>query len=122
IKSSYVKTNNAADYFIVSNLGESVDYSKTNHFLYNENIDAAYLNYNKQFKKFGIQAGLRYEFTSYDGKQFGNPTRKDSSFKNSYGSFFPTAYFSYTADKNNQLALSFGRRIDRPAYQDLNPF
>ncbi|HEU0065391.1 MAG TPA: TonB-dependent receptor [Flavisolibacter sp.] len=122
LKSSYVKTNNAADYFIVSNLGETVDYSKTNHFLYNENIDAAYLNYNKQFKKFGIQAGLRYEFTSYDGKQFGNPTRKDSSFKNSYGSFFPTAYFSYTADKNNQLALSFGRRIDRPAYQDLNPF
>jgi hypothetical protein len=29
---------------------------------------------------------------------------------------------SYKADKNNQFAVNFGRRIDRPAYQDLNPF
>ena len=122
LKSSFVKTNNAADYFTITNFGETVDYSKTNNFNYNENIDAAYLNFNKQYKKIGIQLGLRYEFTSYSGKQFGNPTRTDSSFKQSYGSLFPTAYFSYAANKNNQFNLSFGRRIDRPAYQDLNPF
>src|SRR5206468_4873214 len=111
VKSSYVQTNNSANYFNVYSTGEIVDYSKTNHFLYNENINAAYLNYNKQFKKFGVQLGLRYEYTSYNGKQFDNPTRTDSSFKRGYGSLFPTAYLSYAADKNNQFALSFGRRI-----------
>jgi outer membrane receptor protein involved in Fe transport len=31
-------------------------------------------------------------------------------------------YLSYSADKNNQFGLSYGRRIDRPGYQSLNPF
>ncbi|GAC1423786.1 MAG: outer membrane beta-barrel family protein [Flavisolibacter sp.] len=122
IKSSYVKTNNTAAYFNILKADKSVDYSKTNNFLYKENINAAYVNWNRQFKKFGAQLGLRYEFTSYSGNQFGNPTKKDSSFQNTYGNLFPTAYLSYMANKDNQFSANFGRRIDRPAYQDLNPF
>ena len=122
VKSSYVHTANDANYFNVENSGETIDYRKTNHFIYKENINAAYVSINKQYKKIGVQLGLRYENTAYTGNQFGNPTRTDSSFKKAYGSLFPTAFFSYKANDNNQFALSFGRRIDRPAYQDLNPF
>ncbi|HVG13691.1 MAG TPA: TonB-dependent receptor, partial [Chitinophagaceae bacterium] len=122
LKSSYVKTDNAANYFNVFNSGEAIDYNKTNHFLYEENINAAYINYNRQYKKLGVQAGLRFENTSYRGKQYGNPTQQDSAFKKSYSNLFPTMYLSYKANKDNQLAMSFGRRIDRPAYQNLNPF
>ncbi|MBS1566654.1 MAG: TonB-dependent receptor family protein, partial [Bacteroidetes bacterium] len=35
---------------------------------------------------------------------------------------FPTAYLNYDADKHNSFTLSYGRRIQRPNYQDLNPF
>lgn len=122
VKSSYVNTDNHAQYFSVSSNSEVPDYSKTNHFLYKENINAAYVSVNKQFKKIGAQLGLRYENTSYTGKQYGNPTRVDSSFKKNYGSLFPTVFVSYKANDKNQFALSFGRRIDRPAYQNLNPF
>jgi outer membrane receptor protein involved in Fe transport len=122
LKSSFVETDNAANYFNLYNAGEAVDYNKTNHFLYAENINAAYINYNRQFKKFGVQGGLRYEHTSYKGKQDGNPSRQDSSFTKSYDNLFPTMFVSYKANKNNQLSMSFGRRIDRPAYQNLNPF
>lgn len=122
VKSSYVSTDNHANYFSELSGGEEPDYSKTNHFQYNENINAAYLSVNKQFKKIGAQFGLRYENTSYTGKQYGNPTRTDSSFKRTYGSLFPTIFLSYKASDNNQFGLSYGRRIDRPAYQDLNPF
>lgn len=122
LKTSYVHTDNAADYFTVFGSSESPDYNKTNHFLYKENINAGYVNFNKQFKKFGVQGGLRFEHTSYNGKQYGNPQRVDSSFDKSYGSLFPTLYVSYKADKNNQWVVNFGRRISRPAYQDLNPF
>ncbi len=122
LKTSHVNTDNEANYFTVTGNRETVDYSKTNHFNYTEDIRAAYLNVNKQFKKVGMQLGLRYEQTSYSGKQSGNPTRTDSSFKRTYGNLFPTAFISYNAGKNNQFGLSFGRRIDRPAYQDLNPF
>jgi iron complex outermembrane recepter protein len=122
VKTSYVNTDNHANYFSELSTGEEIDYSKTNNFLYKENINAAYVSVNKQFKKLGVQAGVRYENTSYSGKQFGNPTRPDSSFKNTYGSLFPTIFLSYKANDKNQFAFSFGRRIDRPSYQDLNPF
>jgi len=122
LKSSYVVTENAANYYEVSAQGEVVDYSKTNMFDYREQIHAAYLNYNRQFKKLGVQAGLRYEFTKMEGEQYGNPLRPDSSFARDYGNLFPTVFLTYQASKNHQWGLNMGRRIDRPAYQDLNPF
>lgn len=122
LKTSIVNTENVADYanLLVGNWAS--DYDKSNNFDYKENIVAGYLNYNRQIKKFGVQAGLRYEHTSYEGKQHGNPERMDSSFSRNYGSLFPTLFVSYAANDKNQLAFSYGRRIDRPAYQDLNPF
>jgi hypothetical protein len=109
---------------VIHNVRE-VDTSKTNHFLYRENINAAYLNFSRQYKKWGIQAGVRLENTNYSGHQLGNgisQINKDSSFSPSYFSLFPTAYISYAASEKNQFSLNYGRRIDRPAYQDLNPF
>ncbi len=121
-KTSFVNTNNIADYSNLISGNWTSDYDKSNNFDYKENILAGYLNYNRQIKKFGIQAGLRYEHTHYEGRQFGNPQRQDSSFSRNYGSLFPTLFVSYAANDKNQFAVSYGRRIDRPAYQDLNPF
>jgi hypothetical protein len=122
IKSSYVNTDNAANYYNVVNGETEVDYKKTNRFLYTENINAAYVNINRQFKKFGIQAGLRFENTNYSGHQLGNAQKPDSSFQKTYNNLFPTIFLSYNPSKNHQFGFSTGKRIDRPAYQDLNPF
>jgi hypothetical protein len=123
IKSSYVNTVNKANYSLLESDEWVTDYGKTNFFDYNENINAAYVSFNKQLtKKWGLQSGVRFENTNYKGHQYGNPVKGDSSFQRSYNSWFPTVYLSYTADKNNQFAVSFGRRIDRPGYASLNPF
>ena len=122
IKSSYVITDNDARYDNNYGNGWLTDYGKTNHFIYKENINAAYINYNKQYKKWGVQAGLRLENTNAEGSQLGNITRADSSFTRNYTNLFPTVYISYQANKNNTFSINYGRRIDRPAYQDLNPF
>ena len=122
VKSSYVTTDNNALYENNNGSGFEVDYEKTNHFIYKENINAAYVNFNKQYKKFGLQTGLRIENTIADGHQFGNAQRPDSAFKRNYTNIFPTIYLSYNLNKNNNINLNFGRRIDRPSYQDLNPF
>lgn len=123
VKSSYVVTDSKANYYNLEGSDWQPDYDKTNFFRYRENINAAYVSLNKQLnKKWGVQAGLRFENTNYDGLDYGNPTKPDSAFKHSYASAFPTAYVSYNASKNNQFGVSFGRRIDRPRYQDLNPF
>lgn len=122
IKSSYVKTDNEAVYSVLNGSQWEVDYEKTNHFLYEENINAAYINGNKQFKKWTLQAGLRFENTNYNGDQLGNQQKPDSSFRRNYNSLFPTVFISYAADSNNTFTINTGRRIDRPAYQQLNPF
>ncbi|OOQ61592.1 TonB-dependent receptor [Mucilaginibacter pedocola] len=123
-KTSYTNTDNIADYFYKTNGTMVPDYGKTNHFIYKENINAAYLNANKDFKRLSIQAGLRLENTVSDGHQLGNVQKPDSSFKRHYTNLFPTVYLLYkldTADRN-QFSINYGRRIDRPYYQDLNPF
>jgi len=125
LKTSYVSTDNNANYYNQINGELFVDTTKTNHFLYRENINAAYLNLTKQYKKWNIQAGLRLENTNYSGHQLGNSytvNNNDSSFSKSYVNLFPTVYISYQLNEKNQLSVNYGRRIDRPAYQDLNPF
>ncbi len=124
IKSSYVNTDNAANYFNVVNGVSTIDYNSTNRFLYKENLNAAYVNFNKNFGRFSIQTGLRVENTNGNGHQLGNAERADSSFINHYTDLFPTAYFSYNLDTtgHNVLVASYGRRIGRPNYGSLNPF
>jgi hypothetical protein len=121
-KSSYVETSNEANFFNLFNTIEIPDYKKTNSFNYQENINAGYINYSKEVNKWGIQLGLRAENTNASGHQMGNSQRADSSFTRSYLNLFPTTYITYTANEKNQYTINFGRRIDRPAYSDLNPF
>ena len=122
VKMSFVNTDNTAGYFNIINDVKHPDYEKTNRFRYKENINAAYLNASKEIKKWGFQAGLRLENTNYSGNQFGNFQRADSSFTKSYVGLFPTIFVSYNANEKNQFSFSYGRRINRPAYEDLNPF
>ncbi len=123
-KSSLTKTDNVADYFLTMNNVTNPDYDKTNHFLYKETIHAAYINSAHEAKRWSMQLGLRMEHTISDGHQLGNPMKPDSSFKRTYTSLFPTAYVNYKLDSagNHILAIDYGRRINRPFYQDLNPF
>jgi iron complex outermembrane receptor protein len=126
IKLSYVNTNNTADYYDVVGGKSNVDTTKTNAFIYRENVNAAYVTMTKQYgKKWTVQAGLRAENTNYYGHQLGNGLtviNNDSTFSRSYVNLFPTLYVTYDVNEKNTFTLNYGRRIDRPAYQDLNPF
>ncbi len=122
IKSSLVKTNNVSNFFNLSNNNSLTDSLLSNAFNYSENINAAYVNLNKKMGKWMVQAGVRLENTNYKGLQSSLSQKSDSSFNRNYTTLFPTAFISYEMNGNNQFALSIGRRIDRPAYQELNPF
>ena len=125
LKTSFVATDNKANYYDVVGNEYIPDTTKTNYFVYHENINAVYFNLIKKYKKWNFQAGLRVENTNYDGHQYGNiytVDNNDSSFKKSYVNAFPTAYISYELNDKNTFNVNFGRRIDRPDYGDLNPF
>ncbi|HEY4290521.1 MAG TPA: outer membrane beta-barrel protein [Puia sp.] len=122
VKSSSSHTDNAATYQDLDNQQWVEDNSKSNHFVYRENIRAAYASFEGKQGKLTFQGGLRYEHTSYTARQFGNIQQNDSSVARNYGSFFPSGYLTYKADSLNSFTLTAGRRIDRPAFQSLNPF
>lgn len=124
VKSAFTKTNNQANYSTTINEITTPNYQLSNTFLYSEWINAAYLNYMKTLGRIDIQLGLRLESTQMNGNQLGNIEKPDSSFTRNYLSAFPTFYASWKMDSlaNNTLVLSYGRRIDRPFFQDLNPF
>lgn len=94
------------------------DNGRTNHFIYDENIYAAYFTISKQFKKLSIQTGARAEYT----RSSGNSITIGRVDKRKYFNVFPSAFLSYTLNKINTLNLSYTYRINRPAYQSLNPF
>ena len=130
-KIGYVETDNDFKRYDVFGSGNVYDSLKSNRFTYKENINAVYVNYNKQLKAgIMIQAGLRIENTHSEGKSkgfkevgSGNPKQPyDSLFKRDYTDFFPSAAVTFNKNPMNQWTVSFSRRIDRPAYQDLNPF
>ncbi|MFY8128401.1 MAG: TonB-dependent receptor domain-containing protein [Chitinophagaceae bacterium] len=124
IKTSFVNTDNTANFYDVVGSVSTVNNTFSNRFKYKENINAGYLSYSCNIKKLSVQAGLRYEYTNVDGKQLGNAIIKDSSFSLNYGNLFPTIFAGLPLDSigNHYLSFSYGRRIERPNYQDMNPF
>lgn len=119
LKASWVKTDNNAKYDSVVNGAIVADLGRTNHFLYDEQIQAAYVNVNKEFnKKWSGQLGLRLENTTSKGNQLTSGQR----FERNYTQLFPTVYVSYNMNDKNNFSVNYGRRIERPDYSDLNPF
>jgi hypothetical protein len=122
-KFSYVETDNNAQYDSLINNQSKPDYNRSNHFLYKENVNAVYVNYSKQLnKKWAMQLGLRLENTHAKGDQFAKVLIGNATFDTTYTQLFPTAYISYTLNDKNQFSLNYGRRINRPDYESLNPF
>lgn len=92
----------------------------TNVFQYKEHNYASYLSLQKDFnEKWSAKAGVRYEYTSLEGE---TPELYTDKFSSSYGQLFPTAYISYEPNYNHAFSLNYSKRINRPDFQDLNPF
>ncbi|MBI2284985.1 MAG: TonB-dependent receptor [Bacteroidetes bacterium] len=124
-KFSYVKTINTFDFFNDVNGAPVKQLSRSNSFAYTENVNAAYINYQRKFNdKWSIQTGLRAEQTNSKGEltRADGIVQADNTVKRKYINLFPSAAITWTVNQKNTLNLTYSRRIDRPSYQDLNPF
>lgn len=124
-KTAYVVTNNTFNFYNVINNQDVKLLDRSNDFKYTENVNAAYVNYSRALNtKVSIQTGLRMENTASkgelqraDGKQ-----QPDDTVVRNYTDLFPSAALTWNINQKHSLNLTFSRRIDRPTYQDLNPF
>jgi len=122
LKFSYVRTDNTFDFFNVLDNIPVLNTDLSNQFIYTENVNAAYVSYSRQLKKWGFNAGLRAEQTNSEGDLQAYKPTNDDNVKRHYLDFFPSAGLTYNVNPKNTLALNYSRRINRPSYQDLNPF
>jgi hypothetical protein len=129
VKFSLINTSNDFGRYNVNGNSKALDIDRSNHFNYKENINALYLNFSKTYKKgISLQAGLRLENTNNTGDSY--PLQVNGSIDNSgkktvkrnYTNLFPSAALTFNKNPMKQWTISYSRRIDRPAYQDLNPF
>ncbi len=126
LKTAYVRTNNAFDFYNYNGDDQPIrDLSMSNNFVYTENVNAAYASYERPLgDKWHLKAGLRMEHTGSKGvlDRADGKVQADNIVKRDYLDFFPSAALNYKANENNSFGLVYSRRIDRPDYQDLNPF
>lgn len=116
LKFSDVKTDND----LMQTLSATNPYLSTNHFVYDEMVDAGYVNLSKDYKNTSVQLGLRAEYTS--SKAVGDSSNIVQTIDRHYLNLFPSVFINHTFNKKNELGFSYSRRIDRPQYDNLNPF
>jgi iron complex outermembrane receptor protein len=116
LKFSDVKTDND----LMEAHSPNDPYVSTNHFVYDEKINAGYVNFSQTFKKTSVQLGLRGEYTS--SKAVGDSSGIVKSIPNSYFDLFPSVFINQTLNDKNELGINYSRRIDRPQYDNMNPF
>lgn len=108
-------TSNLFDY----SLSEfTLDTNLSNNFLYTENIYAAYSTFSGAIKKFGYQIGLRAEQANTSSKLL----TTEEKFVNNYFNLFPSIHLTQKLNKEQELQISYSRRINRPNVRNLNPF
>jgi outer membrane receptor protein involved in Fe transport len=122
IKSALVTTDNSFNFYNINNTEEILNTRLSNRFKYDEWVNAAYANYQLQIKKIGFNAGIRIENSHTTGDLIANHVQDNKVVKRKYTDVFPSAGFSYAPSQKHNFQLSYGRRINRPNYQDLNPF
>ena len=120
VKNNQVNSNNIIDFDgRVDSIPQFTPVpSLTDHFIYNERIDAAYVNYSDKFNNTSLALGLRAEQT----KSFSESLNPNKTVNRSYLDFFPNVEVTQDISKDNSLTANYNRRILRPNYQDLNPF
>jgi outer membrane receptor protein involved in Fe transport len=96
----------------------TIDPTRTNRFLYDQDVYAAYVTYERPFGDFTVQGGLRAEQVQIDTNQL----TSNQTNQNDYFRLYPTLHMGYTLSQSQTLNANYSRRVQRPNAQDLNPY
>lgn len=92
----------------------------SNDFEYSENISAAYMQYSKKMENnLNYTIGIRGEYTDAKGN---SKNLSQTIIDTAYLNFFPDVSIQLPINKKIKLGISYSSRINRPSYQDIDPF
>ncbi|MBY0346860.1 MAG: TonB-dependent receptor [Hydrotalea flava] len=104
--------NNTGNYYF--------DSTQSNHLNYHQQVYAVYSELSFPVGTlFDAKVGGRYERTEIND-YYSNAISQVKT--PGYNTFVPSVYFIRKLTGNSTLKISYSKRIERPSYQDLNPF
>ncbi len=89
-----------------------------NHFAFEEQVHAVYGMYSGKLSELKYQLGLRAEQVYTNGTL----ELTGEIFNNDYFSLYPTIHTGIEILTNQEIQLSYSRRIDRPSHRQINPY
>ncbi|SEB63208.1 CarboxypepD_reg-like domain-containing protein [Maribacter dokdonensis] len=117
IKSSFIDSESKLDYFLENNGTEFIP-NLSDDYTYDESVYAGYFSLSKDWEKWSVKTGLRAEQTESSGVSVNVSTINDLS----YFELFPSFYLLHNINDNHSLSFDYARKVQRPRYEDLNPF
>lgn len=123
-KLSKVATDNTYLFFDIADGQQIQNDKRSNLFFYDENVYAGYVNYSRAINKYlNFSGGLRVEYTDAKGdlRAFLDDLQEEPVDLN-YINYFPSAGLTFQKSPNHIFNLNYGKRINRPDYNVLNPF
>jgi len=123
-KISRVNSDNVFKFYELNEGDRVLVQNRSNEFNYDESVYAGYVNYNRTLsKKISLSAGIRGELTDALGVLTAfDPSQQEDPVDLFYFQLFPSVGLSYNVSMGNTLNINYGRRVNRPDYQVLNPF
>ncbi|HTE28420.1 TonB-dependent receptor [Flavitalea sp.] len=119
LKFTFISTDNNIRYDTLSPASVFVrDSNRTNHFIYNEYVNAGYFAYGYKNEKFDFKLSLRTEHTH----TLANSVTENKTIKRAYLTWLPGASAGFIITKNQRINIVFARRMTRPDFGQLNPF
>ncbi len=117
-KYTSISSESDIDYFNFMGSSPTVNPSLSDNFLYDENVYAAYVSFVKNWEKWSVKLGIRGELTDAQGTSITLNTTTNQDFFEA----FPSLYLTYSPSDQHSFTFDYGRKVDRPRYNDLNPF
>jgi outer membrane receptor protein involved in Fe transport len=101
------------------------DYLVSNDFNSKDQVHALYANFQNQIKNFGYQIGLRAEDALLNTSSGAYSATNGVTFtpgKVAYTRLYPSVFLTQKLTGEQQVQLSYSRRVNRPRGWDTNPF
>ena len=121
------RSESATSAFVFNSTTQVMDanLALTNDFNNTDRVTAAYFNYQNQINDFGYQIGLRGEDAQLDTRLGTYPSVGVVNYtpgKIAYTRLYPSVYLTQKFKGENQVQVSYSRRVNRPRGWDTNPF
>ncbi len=116
-KSSFIDSESRLDYFLQNNGTEFIP-NLSDDYSYDESVYAGYFSLSKDWEKWSIKTGLRAEQTESSGVSVNVSNINELS----YFELFPSFYILHNINDHHSLSFDYSRKVERPRYEDLNPF